>query len=177
MIRSTFLLFLLLSIPVTLLADVKFREDFRENEAHIPIANDDLTSPFLSLQRIGKSADKLKLSHHPEIKNDPHYLWNGLTKGPVLIAFKFKNHLDLSAPNWTCRLRTKNVGESRLHLAVEVQGQWYMQKDAISNHPDWNIQSISLSDSSWRTLSSKTAVPGKSTKAPDLRKVLSLIHI
>ena len=174
MIRSTFLLFLLLSIPVTLLADVKFREDFRENEAHIPIANDDLTSPFLSLQRIGKSADKLKLSHHPEIKNDPHYLWNGLTKSPVLIAFKFKKHLDLSAPNWTCRLRTKNVGESRLHLAVEVQGQWYMQKDAISNHPDWNIQSISLSDSSWRTLSSKTAVPGKSIKAPDLRKVTAM---
>ena len=68
MIRSTFLLFLLLSIPVTLLADVKFREDFRENEAHIPIANDDLTSPFLSYNASEKALTNSSFPTIPKSK-------------------------------------------------------------------------------------------------------------
>ncbi|YCM43184.1 cytochrome c [Verrucomicrobiaceae bacterium 227] len=161
-------------IPWTAFSQLKIREDFRESPAHIPVVDSDLTSPFLKLRRIGKGADQLKLSHHPEVKNDPYYLWNGLCKGPVLIGFTLKDRLDLSDPKWHCRLKTKNVGASRLHLAVQVEGLWYLQKEAVENQKDWNLQSLPLSGATWRRLSSKTAIPGKEVKAPDLRKVTSI---
>lgn len=147
------------------------REDFKEGEAHVPIVNADLTSPFLELRRIGQGADQLKLSHHPEIENDPYYLWNGQSKGPVLAAFHFKKRLDLSDPKWVCRLRTKNVGDSRLHIAIKVDGHWLVQKNTVLNNPRWNVQSIPFSGQEWKKLSARTALPGNPVPAPKLTKV------
>lgn len=170
-------LFFFLSIllaPMLAAAETKIREDFRTNPAHIPLVNADLTSPFLTLRRIGQGADQLKLSHHPEVQNDPHYVWNGQCKGPVLIGFVLKDRLDLSDPGWHCRLRTKNVGTSRLHLAVQVGALWFVQKEALKNKNDWNIQSLPLTGREWLSLSSKTALPGKDVKAPDLSRISAI---
>ena len=102
------------------------------------------------------------------------FLWNGQCKGPVLIGFVFKDRLDLSDPKCHCQLGTKNVGASRLDLAVQVEGLWDMQKEAVKNQDTWNVQSIPLSGGKWRRLSSKTALPGKDVKAPNLEKVSAL---
>jgi len=167
------LLILAIATPYNLFAQ-NFREGFRESPAHIPATSTDLTSPHLTLERLGPGADKLKLSHHPEIKNDPHYLWNGLCSGPILIGFRLKDSLDLSDPNWAIVARTKNVGNSRLHLAIQIDQRWFASEEPFKNLAGWNTQKISFHDRSWRELSSDTVKIGKPVKAPDLSKITAL---
>jgi len=57
---------------------------------------------------------------------------------------------------------------------VQVNGLWYMQKEAVKNQNDWNVQSIPLPGDEWCRLSSKTALPGEDVAAPDLRKVAAI---
>jgi len=162
-------------LPSLLAGEVAFREDFRDDvTAHIPVTPNDLTSKFLGLKRLGPGADKLKLSYHPEIANDPHYIWNGECTGPTLIAFPFQKQLDLSASNWSLRLRTKNVGKSRLHLAVQVGQKWYVRKESIKNQKNWNVQSIPLHRPTWRSLNPTQVSFGDEVSNIDLTKVDAL---
>lgn len=152
-----------------------FREDFRDDvKAHIPVVAEDLTSEFLSLQRLGPGADMLKLSHHPSIPNDPHYVWNGECKGPVLIAFPFARPLDLSSEQWKVRLQTKNVGKSVLHLALRVDDEWVVQKTPVENRNDWNVQTRSLHSVAWHRMNADTVKMGQEAKEIDFRKVDAL---
>ena len=121
-----------------------FREDFRENPAHIPINENDTTSPFLTLKRMGPGQDQIKHSHHPEIKNDPHYTWNGKCTAPTLLAFEFNHPLDLSDPNSHLKLQTKNFGKSTLHLAIKSKDQWFARVPPVGQHQDWTISTLPL---------------------------------
>ena len=106
--------------------EIVLREDFRESPAHIPIAQQDLTNGrFLSLQRLGSSSERLKLSYHPNKANDPHYLWNGMTSSPSAVLFHFDSPVDLSAAQSRIRVRTKNVGGSTMHLALKIGDDQY----------------------------------------------------
>ncbi|MBK1832594.1 DUF6797 domain-containing protein [Roseibacillus ishigakijimensis] len=145
-----------------------FREDFREVEAHIPASSADLTSDYLTLERLGPGADRLKLSHHPPIPNDPHYLWNGECNGPVLIAFPLRQTTDLSDPDWQCRLNTKNFGSSTLHLAVRSQGRWFAQRHSVAPAENWNEQVLSFHRSDWVELDEKRVTLSAKRARPQL---------
>jgi hypothetical protein len=150
---------------------VAFREDFKEVPAHIPATAEDLTSDFLILERLGPGADQLKLSHHPEIPNDPHYLWNGKCDGPILIAFPFQKALDLSAPDWSCLLHTKNFGKSTLHLAFRSGGQWFAQKQSVATADDWNEQTLGVHVSPWFLLNPNKVTFGKQISQPNFKSI------
>jgi len=148
---------LLLAQETLVTAPLVFREDFREVEAHIPIINEDLTSDFLTLKRLGPGAPQLKLSYHPEIENDPHYIWNGKSKGPVFVTFLFDHILNLSAPETVVQARTKNFGETTLHLALQVDhSDWFVQEKSIDSNKDWTTQTLPVHGSSWLTLNPET---------------------
>lgn len=171
-LKPFFLLFALLS---SLGAQLAFREDFRDDvEAHIPVTSDDLTSDFLSLQRLGPGAKKLKLSYHPEIENDPHYVWNGECSGPTLLAFNFKEKLDLSSLEWVVKVGSKNVGQSKLHLAFRVGEQWFVRKEPLENKAEWNSQTLKLAESTWLSLDPKTITFGKDTLNPNLKETTGI---
>lgn len=153
---------------------VLFREDFKEVEAHIPAVAGDLTSPFLGFERMGPGESQLKLSHHPPIPNDPHYLWNGLCQGPVLIAFPFQKVTDLSSAGWACRLNTKNVGQSTLHLAIRSGGKWYAQKKSVATANDWNEQTLFLHREPWFELDAKKVTWGEQAKEPNFKTIDAL---
>lgn len=165
------LLFFLTILASAQNKDLAFREDFREVPAHIPATSEDLTSDFLTLERLGPGADQLKLSHHPEIPDDPHYLWNGRCEGPVLIAFPFQQPLDLSAQEWTCRVGSKNFGKSTLHLALRSEGKWFVQKQSVASGPDWNEQTLAVHPGPWLTLNPRTIAFSKQKAAPNFAVV------
>ncbi|MDP0489487.1 MAG: c-type cytochrome [Verrucomicrobiota bacterium JB023] len=165
------LLFLLLSLAAA--GEPVVREDFREVPAHIPATSDDLTSSFLSLERLGPGAANVKLSFHPEVPNDPHYLWNGLCEGPVLLAFPFQHALDLSDPEAKVVLQSKNFGRSTLHLAVQSGGKWFAQKTPAAQGEEWNEQTLLLGDGSWHRLSSKSVTLGPKAQ-PNFQKVTAI---
>jgi mono/diheme cytochrome c family protein len=153
---------------------VVLREDFREVEAHIPVESVDLSCEFLSLQRLGPGARELKLSFHPNVANDPHYVWNGECDGPTLLAFGFRSRLDLSSIESSVRLRTKVVGESKLHLALQADGKWYAAANEISDEDDWTEHEIVLADVEWRLLDAKAARLGETVAAPTFNSVTSI---
>ena len=156
-------------------AEPAFREDFRDDvEAHIPVTSDDLTSDFLTLNRLGPGAEQLKLSYHPEIENDPHYVWNGKCTGPTLLAFDFKEKLDLTSPLWSVHVGSKNVGKSKLHLALKFGEQWFVRKTPLSNKNEWNSQSLPLSESTWLTLDPETIAIGENPQTPNLKKTTAI---
>ncbi len=148
-----------------------FREDFRAVDPHIPAVAADLTSAFLGFERLGPGAPQVKLSHHPEIENDPHYLWNGLCPGPVLLAFPFAHPLDLSDPGTTVGMRTKNVGGAALRLAVRTRDGWFVQARAVPQSDDWREHVMPLHVDDWRSLDDEAArVLGQAAR-PDFASV------
>lgn len=149
------------------------REDFRENGAHIPLVDEDLSNESLELLRLGPGADQLKFSHHPEVQNDPHYIWNGKCEGPVLAGFEFDKVIDLSGEGWWCRVRTKNVGASRLHVALKIDGQWVVQKKAIRNEKEWNVQRVTLEGREWLQLDENRVAFGENI-VPNLKAVTAV---
>ena len=168
MFRTLF--FLSVALCQGAFAQAAFREDFKEVPAHIPVVAADLTSPFLSLERFGPDADQLKLSYHPEIPDDPHYIWNGECSSPTFLSFPFKKALDLSDKNWVCQLNTKNFGKSTLHLALRSHGQWFVQKKPVANQKDWNDQVLSLHQAEWLSVNPESVQFGKEAK-PDFLQI------
>lgn len=146
-----------------------FREDFKEVPAHTPVEATDLTCGFLNLKLLGPGAEKVKLSFHPEKKNDPHYLWNGQCEGPVLIAFAFSHELDLSDKGSLVRLRSKNSGKSTLHLAFRVGKQWFMKKEGVSKDGDWTEHHVLVHPGEWQQVEA-TTLKTRPSLIPDLRK-------
>ena len=167
---TRFLLLVLCGVLPVVAAPV-FREDFREVPAHIPAVAEDLSSPFLRFKIFGPGKDKVKLSNHPEVKNDPHYLWNGDCAGPVVLAFPFEHVLDLSAKDSVLRLRCKNVGKSSLHVALKVGGEWLVTKEGLSGDKNWTEHELMFGALEWRVLDVKKAVIGVVAKKVSLGEV------
>ncbi len=143
------------------------REDFREVEAHIPAKADDLTCAFIGFERLGPGRDQVKLSFHPNVPDDPHYLWNGLCTGPVLLAFPFAHPLDLTDGDASISLRSKNVGGANLHLAVQCDDRWFVQGAAIPQNEDWSRDRIALHGEAWFALDEDSVVFGEISESPD----------
>ncbi len=127
------------------------REDFVENPAHMPVVQEDLVQGhMLSLERLGPGADRFKRSYHPNKANDPHYLWNGPCQSEGAVLFHFSNDMDLSAGDSKVQLRTKNSGESVIHLLMKVADDWICAEDAISQTKDWEVSAHQLREQRWR---------------------------
>ncbi|MFT4649640.1 MAG: hypothetical protein ACI9X4_002881, partial [Glaciecola sp.] len=150
------------------------REDFREVAEHIPADAEDLTCDFLGFQRLGPGQDQIKLSYHPNVPNDPHYLWNGLCTGPVLLAFPFAQALDLTDEGAFLSLRTKNVGGANLHLAVLCGDRWYVQGSAIPQNVDWARNEVALHKAAWFELDKETVQFGDPAEIPDWKAIQGL---
>ena len=132
-------------IAAFVFAEDRIREDFREVPAHIPATSEDLTCDQLTLRRLGPGADQLKLSFHPNVKDDPHYLW----------------------------LRCKNYGDSRLYLAVRTAAGWFADSAGIGANKTWTEHGLAIANIAWKSLAPDTVQLADSA-TPDLSKVLSV---
>ena len=158
-------------IAAFVFAEDRIREDFREVPAHIPATSEDLTCDQLTLRRLGPGADQLKLSFHPNVKDDPHYLWNGRCPGPVLICFDLKAPRDLRSSQ--LKLRCKNYGDSRLYLAVRTAAGWFADSAGIGANKTWTEHGLAIANIAWKSLAPDTVQLADSA-TPDLSKVLSV---
>jgi hypothetical protein len=168
-VNRLFLLVCCGALPVV--AAPVFREDFKEVPAHIPAVAADLSSPFLGFEIFGPGKDKVKLSFHPEVKNDPHYLWNGECAGPVVLSFPFQHGLNLSAKDSVVRLQCKNVGKSSLHLALKISGEWVVANEGLSGDQGWTEHEVKLGDVAWMRLNVDEVKIGGVVKKGLLKKV------
>jgi hypothetical protein len=160
-----------------------FREDFTAPpKSHgKPLTQAFIANPNLQLKQYG-AALYVEIAHHEgEPKDDPTFLWTGLTPTSWVVALKEKNnYVDLTGLA-RIRWRTQQTGFHALHPALKLaNGTWLVGEYAEGWTPDWHESEFWPAWIRWRkldvgnALEAPTGTPyenGRWELDPDLSKV------
>lgn len=149
-----------------------FREDFKEIPAEIPITQEHLANPDLTITRYGPGAEVIKKSHHDTPADDPFYVWSGLCEGNWAVTLKHRtSDVDLSGAA-KIRWRSKQSGFRALRIILRLaNGAWLISDASDPASLDWRIREFNLADVNWMTLDIETLSEKKRLTAPDLSRV------
>lgn len=168
------LVFLLLSGSLSVAADSPaFREDWKEIPWALPVTQEHVANPSLTLELHGPGRDGIKKSNHEHIKNDPFYIWSGMCKKKWALSLSHRESLiDLSAESAQVRWRSRQSGDRKLHLILRLPGdRWLISDEADPASEDWHEFELSPAKLHWRQLDITTITPGEQVDAPDLSRV------
>src|SRR5688500_5488514 len=74
-----------------------FREDWKEIEAALPVTQEHVSNPDLVVSLYGPASNAIKKSNHPNIPNDPYYIWSGECRGNWAVGLRHRSQMvDLS---------------------------------------------------------------------------------
>lgn len=149
-----------------------FREDWKEIEAALPVTQEHVAHPDLTLSLYGAGLDGIKKSNHPHIPNDPYYIWSGECSGNWAVSLKHQQHLvDLSGEaeiHW----RSKQSGFRQLRLFVKLSDGTALISDQYDGaSEDWRTKVFKMADIRWRELDLERVVEGNWVERPDLSAV------
>ena len=135
-----------------------------------------LDNPALSMQLYGPGAKQLEIVHHAAPKDEPSYVWSGMTEGSWVLTLRDKNQLvDLSGPVAKIRWRIKEAGFHQLRPVVKLaDGTWLAGDHAEGYTVDWYETEFPIANMRWRRLDIAKAVEaedGKWVDNPDLSRV------
>ncbi|WP_163379997.1 hypothetical protein [Cyclobacterium sp. SYSU L10401] len=152
-----------------------FREDFKEIPAETPVTQEHLANRELSLHLYGAAKQQLKKSNHPEIPNDPFYIWSGTCEANWAMALSWQQKtMDLSDKG-KIRWRSRQSGFRQLRVVLQLpDGSWFVSDDHVGETKDWTVSEFDLSSMNWRRLNMDDIIEGKTVEAPDLSKVLKI---
>jgi hypothetical protein len=152
--------------------DLFFREDWKETPAEIPVTQDHLANPDLILKLFGPGGDNVKKSNHPDVPNDPFYIWSGECKGNWALSLRHRSRFVDLTGNARILWRSKQSGFRQLRLIILLRdGTWLVsdQYDASSN--DWREKEFRVAEMKWRKLDIERVTEGGAVENPDLSKV------
>ena len=168
---------LVLGLPVNAQRGVKllFREDWKEIEAALPVTQEHVANPDLILSLYGSASSEIKKSNHPNIPNDPYYIWSGECKGTWALGLRHKALLvDLSG-DAKIRIRSKQSGFRQLRITVKLaDGTWLVSDQYAGATDDWAEQEFKINDIRWRKLNIDAVVEGAWVQKPDLTRVVEI---
>jgi len=148
-----------------------FREGTRDIPAALPITQEHVSNPALTLGLYGPGKTGIKKSYHETSKNDPHYIWSGQCKGKWAFAFAKKGSTaDLTADDAQIRMRTKNYGRT-VYVILKTPGGWLVSNQGAGASKDWQRIILRTSDMSWSKLDIKTITRGERVAKADLKQV------
>lgn len=149
-----------------------FREDWKESPAEIPVYQDHLSNGDLILHLYGAAKDHLKKSNHPEIPNDPYYIWSGLCEGNWAMALSHAEFdMDLSGEG-TVKWLSRQTGFRVLRVILELSdGTWLVSEDGSGYSEDWEESEFQLNKITWRKLNMEGITEGARVERPDLSAV------
>lgn len=152
-----------------------FREDFKEIPAETPVTKEHLANKELSLHLYGAAKQQLKKSNHPEIPNDPFYIWSGTCEANWAMALSWQDKpVDLSHGG-KIRWKSRQSGFRQLRLVLELaDGSWIVSEDHVGESRDWVVSEFEPGKMTWRKLNMDTITEGKTIGHPDLSKVLKI---
>jgi hypothetical protein len=132
-----------------------FREDFKGPKAgvHIaPMTQEFIANPDLELKLYG-AGKFLQIDHGDLPKDDPNFIWTGLTESSWGLALRDKTaNVDLSGLS-KIRWRTEQTGFHALHPIVKLaNGTWLVGEYAEGWTPDWHESEFWPSAIRWRKL-------------------------
>jgi hypothetical protein len=163
-----------------------FREDFKappKGLQELPVTQAYVENPNLELKLYGPGKELVFIDHHAgEPKDDPNFIWTGLTPGPWGLALKDKNnYVDLSGLG-RIKWRTQQTGFHQVRPILKLaNGTWIVGEYAEGWTPDWHESEFWPAEMRWRRLNADkmleermTTSPGENgawEKNPDLSKI------
>jgi hypothetical protein len=150
-----------------------FREDWKETPAELPVNQSHVANNNLILGLHGPGKDNIKKSHHPNIPNDPFYIWSGECTGNWAVSLRHKGSLvDLSGPSALIRWQSKQSGFRQLRIILKLaDGTWLVSDKHDDNTEDWLEKEFMISDIRWRTLNINSITEGNWLENPNLTRV------
>jgi hypothetical protein len=133
-------------------------------------------NPDLELKQYGPGSTEVMINHHPVPKDDPTYLWTGMTTANWAITLRHKtSYVDLSNPVAKIRWRVLISGWHQLRPVLKLADGTFLVGDKTEGETlDWHENEIAIGDIHWRILDPATVFlkPGAPWKDhPDLTKV------
>ena len=119
-----------------------FREDFKgppKGIHEMPVTQQFVANPNLELKLYGPGGIHVQIDHHEgEPKDDPDFLWSGITPAPWAVALRHKeSNFDLTGLG-RIRWRTQQTGFHALRPIVKLaNGRWLVGEYAEGWTPDW----------------------------------------
>lgn len=152
--------------------ELLFREDWKEIPAEIPINNNHVNNPELTLQLYGLGKDSLKKSHHSRPIDDPYYVWSGLCLENWMVSLKHKTqNVDLTGfAKLTIRSKQEGLRELRISLKL-ANGTWLVSNQSAGPSKDWRIWEFNVQDIIWHKLDVKRITEIGVAKQPDLSNI------
>jgi hypothetical protein len=153
-----------------------FREDWKQIPAETPVNKKHLMNQRLDLHLFGAAMDQLKKSHHPEIPNDPFYIWSGTCEANWAMALSHRDmKFDLSAPEAKITWRSRQSGFRVLRVILELNdGTWLISEEGSEASEDWEISNFNLAELHWRKLDINGIYETQPEEDPDLSHVLKV---
>ena len=151
-----------------------FREDTRDIPAALPISQEHVACPGLSLKLYGPGKGGVKKSYHETGKNDPHYIWSGQCKGRWAVAFaRTGQAADLTGPDAQVRLRTKNAKRT-VHLILKTPDGWLVSNEGAAPSKTWQRTVLNVKDLSWSQLDINAVTRGKRVARVSLKGITEI---
>ena len=130
-----------------------FHEGWKEIPAEIPLNQNHVENPELTVQLYGGGLDSLKKSNHAKPVDDPYYVWSGLCLENWMVTLKHKTqNVDLSTFA-KIKLRSKQAGLRHLRIALKLtNGDWLVSDQAAGPSLDWRIWEFNIQEIVWHEL-------------------------
>lgn len=151
------------------------REDFADVAAHFPVKKSDILHPQLELRLSGDAEKMLKLSFHPEIKGDPHYIWSGQCQKRWACWFDLKQQASFVRAGLLLKTRTKQA-DRNLHFLIKTPNGSFSSTTPVAiplEKPNWNEQKVPVAELAWHKLDLQTLRPGESASV-DLASIQAI---
>jgi hypothetical protein len=144
-------------------------------KVQVNIRPDLVENPSLELRTYGPGKNEVQVVHHDSPKDDPSFIWTGMTTGNWAVALRDKNnYVDLTGLA-KIRWRVKVSGFHLLRPVLKLADGTYLVGDhteVFSN--DWRENEFAIADVRWRGLETdrvNEARDGKWKDNVDLSKV------
>lgn len=149
-----------------------FREDWKEIEAALPVTQEHVANSTVRLSLYGPGKDAIKKSNHPNIPNDPYYIWSGECKGNWAVGLRKGNEtVDLTG-DARIVIRSKQTGFRQLRLIVKLNDDnWLVSDEYAGFTENWSEKEFRLADIKWRKLNIEGITEGPWVQKPDLSTV------
>lgn len=154
-------------------ASVYFREDWAELPPALPITQEHVASPDLTLHLRGPGGDKVKKSHHENPPLDPYYVWSGRTDAPWAVTLsRAGSYVDLSSEGAKVRWRSRPSGLRRIRVVLGLaDGTWLVSEQADTLGGEWHVRTFPVPELRWHRLDIEQVTEGAPARAPDLSRV------
>lgn len=150
-----------------------FREDWKETPAELPLGQSHVAGADLVVTLYGPGLHGVKKSNHPNIPNDPYYVWSGACPGNWAVTLKHKvRDVDLAGPGARIRWRSKQAGFRQLRIILKTAaGEWLVSEGSDGPSEAWRVHEFTLRGMGWRTLDISRVTEARKASSPDLSRI------